>query len=123
MSMPEMYLTDEPSPPLAETNSLWWDKALVTNAKNALARSRAVVTTIMSELAFCPYRSGMHGRNAPVLPSPDELKYVEGILQRITLCLEHAIGSDEGVRSVRAGLASPNSSKSSAVAVNSSSQA
>ena len=50
------------------------------------------LATVMSELALCPYRSGMHGRNAPVLPSPDELKYVQGILQRISLCFEHAVG-------------------------------
>ena len=90
--MPKMYLTHEPSLPLAEADSLWWNKALMENARNALAESRATVATVMSELPFCPYRSGMHGRNAPVLPSPDELKYAAGILQRITLCFEHAMG-------------------------------
>lgn len=98
MSMPEMYLAHKPDPSLTEASSLWWSKALLENIRNALAESRAAVTTVISELAFCPNRSGRHGRNAAVLPSPDELKYAAGIVQRITLCSEHGMGYNRALR-------------------------
>lgn len=90
--MSNMYLAHEQSSSTAEAVPLWWNKTLLENARDAFTESRMALATVMSELALCPYRSGMHGRNAPVLPSPDELKYVQGILQRISLCFEHAVG-------------------------------
>ena len=69
----------------------WADAETLQIRLRALAAAHGELRAIMGELAACPYRTGLLGAGAPVLPSPDELKYVANVLDRVSTCVRHAI--------------------------------
>ena len=69
----------------------WTDFDRLGGRLRTLAAAQAELRSMLAELAVCPYRSGLHGAAAPVLPSPDELRYVANILDRASGCVRHAL--------------------------------
>ncbi len=69
----------------------WVDAEMLQRRLRSFAAGQAEIRALLSELAACPYRSGLLGAGAPVLPSPDELQYVSNILDRVSTCVRHAI--------------------------------
>ncbi len=69
----------------------WIDAEMLQRRLRALSAGQAEIRAVLGELAACPYRSGLLGAGAPVLPSPDELQYVSNILDRLSTCVRHAI--------------------------------
>lgn len=68
----------------------WADAETLQTRLRALGAAQAELRAIMGELAACPYRTGLLGAGAPVLPSPDELKYVANVMDRVSTCVRHA---------------------------------
>ena len=69
----------------------WLDHEALQRRLRALASAQVELRAMLGELAVCPYRTGLHGARAPVLPSPDELHYVANVLDRASSCVRHAI--------------------------------
>ena len=69
----------------------WLDPERLQDRLRALVAARAELDAMMSGLAVCPYRTGLHGGSAPVLPSPDELRYVASVLDRASSGARHAL--------------------------------
>ena len=77
--------------PMDASRDAWIDPEMLQNRLRSLASAQAEVRAMLAGLAACPYRTGLHGASAPVLPSPDELRYVANVLDRASTCLRHAI--------------------------------
>lgn len=69
----------------------WAEAETLQTRLRALGATQAELRTILGELAACPYRTGLLGAGAPMLPSPDELQYVANVLVRISTCVRHAL--------------------------------
>jgi hypothetical protein len=69
----------------------WHDADLLQHRLQALLAAQAELRAVMGELAANPYRTGILGAGAPVLPSPDELGYLANILDRTATCVRHAL--------------------------------
>ncbi len=76
---------------MSGTGQPWSDADLLQRRLRALGAGQAELRAIMGELAACPYRSGLLGAGAPVLPSPDELQYVSNVVDRLSTCIRHAL--------------------------------
>ena len=69
----------------------WADAETLQTRLRALGAAQGELRAILGELAACPYRTGLLGVGAPVLPSPDELQYVTNVLDRASTCVRHAL--------------------------------
>ena len=69
----------------------WADADTLQTRLRALVAAQTEFRAMLGELGACPYRTGLLGAGAPVLPSPDELKYVANVLDRVSTCLRHAL--------------------------------
>ena len=69
----------------------WIDFDRLQVRLRSLVAAQAELRSMLAELAVCPYRTGLHGASAPVLPSPDELHYVANVLDRASGCVRHAL--------------------------------
>ena len=73
------------------TGQPWNDPDILQRRLRALGASQTELRALMGELATCPYRSGLLGAGAPVLPSPDELRYAANVIDRLATCVRHAL--------------------------------